>query len=68
MHNGDDEMVDDVVLSLLIAGHRLTLLLASIVVPYKVLLSDEERKKRDSRIPRIGLVRSPFFTDFREQE
>jgi hypothetical protein len=36
-------MLDDVVLSLLIAGHRLHLLLAGAVIPYKVLLSDEER-------------------------
>jgi hypothetical protein len=36
-------------------------------VPYQVLLSDEEKKKRDSRIPRIGLVepsRSPFLHIF----
>ena len=64
MKNDDDEMLDDVVLLLLIAGHRFNLLLANSLIPYKVLLSDEDRKKRDSRIPRIGLIepsRSPFL-------
>jgi hypothetical protein len=67
MQSDDDQMLDDVVLLLLIAGHKLNLLLAGTVVPYKVLLSDEERKKRDSRIPRIGLIepsRSPFLWIF----
>jgi hypothetical protein len=67
MQNNNDEMLVDVVLLLLIAGHRLNLLLASSLIPYKVLLSDEERKKWDSRIPRIGLIepsRSPFLRIF----
>jgi hypothetical protein len=56
-------MLDDIVLLLLIAGHRFNLLLADSLIPYKVRLSDEDRKKRGSRIPRIGLTepsRSPF--------
>ena len=63
MKNDDDEMLDNVVLLLLIAGHRFNLLLANSLIPYKVRLSDEDRKKRGSRIPRIGLTepsRSPF--------
>jgi hypothetical protein len=60
MHNHDDEMLDDVGLSPLTEGHGLNLILAGTVVPCKVLLLDEEKKKRDSRIHRIGLI-EPFY-------